>query len=29
MTDTARALGVSRKGLWDKMRRLGLRGPGE
>jgi len=25
MTDTARALGVSRKGLWDKMRRLGLR----
>ncbi|MFN3986050.1 MAG: sigma-54-dependent transcriptional regulator [Rhodocyclaceae bacterium] len=25
MTETARALGVSRKGLWEKLRRLGLR----
>ena len=26
ITDTAKALGVSRKGLWEKMKRLGLRG---
>lgn len=26
ITDTAKALGVSRKGLWEKMKRLGVRG---